>query len=335
MTDGPRIWVPRLKILEAHEMAFTTRLAGRFRLTVRRPSGVIRAETGWFSNLILDAGLDRIGAAETTHTGAAVGTGTTAPTVSDTTLENQIASTTTIQSVNGITLSSPPYGLRKTWVYRFGTGVAAGNLTEIGVGWTGSPLSLFARELIRDEEGAPTTLTILADETLDLTYELTVYAPTEDVEGQVTITGSGTHDIVCRAANVTTNGSTGWKNDNSATYSISGGGSSSGAQRCYATQTLGDVTGLPSGTQFSVGSRTNSSYSEGSFQRDFTLHWGLNDGNTGSGIGSVAFRCGRDAGGGSTAGSYMSFQCSYNPVIDKDNTKVLTLPYRHSWARVA
>lgn len=51
-------------------------------------------------------------------------------------------------------------------------GAAAGNISELTCGWGGNNVSAFARALVRDAEGNPTTITILPDEVLTLTWEL-------------------------------------------------------------------------------------------------------------------------------------------------------------------
>lgn len=51
-------------------------------------------------------------------------------------------------------------------------GAAAGNISELTCGWGNNNVSAFARALVRDAEGNPTTITILPDEVLTLTWEL-------------------------------------------------------------------------------------------------------------------------------------------------------------------
>lgn len=162
--------------------------AGRYKIQVRKAeSGVICHETPWFDNLITDNGLDMMWAPPGGAFGIRymvpacyVGSGNTPPAVTDSTLVALVAgvgsssgewaqgSSVFVEEAGGI----PAYW-RQTWKYRFGTGVAAGNLSEVAVGWTST--NLFSRALIVDGAGNPTTITVLADEVLDVTYELRVY----------------------------------------------------------------------------------------------------------------------------------------------------------------
>lgn len=53
----------------------------------------------------------------------------------------------------------------------FPNGVAAGNISELATGSSNNNTSACARALVRDESGNPTTITVLADETLVVTWE--------------------------------------------------------------------------------------------------------------------------------------------------------------------
>ena len=159
-------------------MQHETQCAGWFKIEATRPDGTRRVLADWFPNLILNGGLDRMGANPDYLSWCQVGSGSTAPVAAQTALVNRIAGTSTQQNnVSGAQASAPYYGwYRRT--YRFAQGVAAGNLSEVGVGWATSG-SLFSRALILDGGGSPTTITVLSDEVLDVTYELRRYPGTE------------------------------------------------------------------------------------------------------------------------------------------------------------
>lgn len=131
-------------------------------------------ETPLFHNLVLDAGLDRLSVGSAIGR-VCVGSGNSNPVISQTQLDAFIASTTTSQGsdTGGKQITTEPYYLWSRRTYRFGEGVAAGNLSEIGLGWSNT--NLFNRALIRDANGNPTTITVLADEFLDVVVELRVY----------------------------------------------------------------------------------------------------------------------------------------------------------------
>jgi hypothetical protein len=116
---------------------FKSTLQGFYKLEAVKLDGTRRVLTDWFPNLITNGGLDRIGVSSTYLDYCHVGSGNTAPANTDTGLATPVASTITSTSTTGIQGSSPYY----TWqtiVYTFGLGVAAGNLAEVGVGWSAS-----------------------------------------------------------------------------------------------------------------------------------------------------------------------------------------------------
>ena len=142
-----------------------------------------------FDNLILDAGLNRLGTGGVANC-CQVGTGTSAPAVTDTTLQAYLVGTSTIQADSAQSyVAGPPAYVTMSRTFRFGTGVAAGNLTEVGVGWATASGSLFSRARIVDGGGSPTTISVLSDETLDVVYTLRAYVPA-DATGSVTLAGT-------------------------------------------------------------------------------------------------------------------------------------------------
>jgi hypothetical protein len=62
----------------------------------------------------------------------------------------------------------------------FRSGVAAGNISEVGLGWDNS--NLWNRALIKDANGDPTTITVLSDEYLDVVSEVRDY-PAQSITG--------------------------------------------------------------------------------------------------------------------------------------------------------
>ena len=292
-------------------MQHETQCAGWFKIEATRPDGTRRVLADWFPNLILNGGLDRMGANADYLNWCQVGSGSTAPVATQTALVNQVAGTNTRQNnVNGAQASAPYYGwYRRT--YRFAQGVAAGNLSEVGVGWATTG-SLFSRALILDGGGNPTTITVLSDEVLDVTYELRRYPGTVDLTGTVVLDGV-THNWVSRAADVTDQGS--WA-----------GASAMPLDSALAYN--GDIgavtTSKPSGT-FDTLSVTPLAYSSGSYARASTVSAGLNQANFSGGIRSIV-NFGYYGGVG-------RYQIQFNPAIPKDNTKVLSLTIQHTWAR--
>lgn len=194
-------------------------IAGRYRLrTHKYKSGKLHYDTGWFDNVITDVGLVDwwgsvgLGAFDdwgSMCAGNCVGTGNTTPTTSDTQLaafraDGGARSNGTGYSgfdTTGYVAAASPlpaywYG-RASWQYN--TGAASGNLTEIGV-YPGNPGGgavapyynghLFSRALIVDANGNPTSITVLSDEILTVTWELRFYLDLTDHAFTFNLNGS-------------------------------------------------------------------------------------------------------------------------------------------------
>jgi hypothetical protein len=272
-------------------------------------------------NLVTDSGLNRLGVAAFRNT-CVVGTGSNEPTVFDAQLQSTRARTTTgaPNSPGTTAQSSEPYYTQVNPGFRFGVGSASGNLTEVGIGWfTGNGLgdyTLFARALIRDELGDPTTVTVLGDEVLDVYYALRIYPPTVDATYDISISGE-TYSCITRASTVSNNQS--WTVPaGRVTFTSFPGGTAPGV----FNGPIGTITGGPSGVATYNASISNLAYSNNSLYQDATLNWGLDQGNVSGGIRSVRYQTG--------AGCY---QTQFDPPIPKDNTKVLAVSFRVGWAR--
>ena len=176
-------------------------MAGRYQLEIGKLDadgnevpGSRRVAVPWFDNLITSAGLDYLGS--TDHDNLAmcrIGTGNTAPTNADTSLVAQVGTGTTtvgIGSANG-------YDGAGNYLYRrvsrrFNPGTVNGvNLAEVGMA-ASDAVNLFSRSLIKDTGGTPTTITLAADEYLDVLYELRLYLPANDATTTASIDGVST-----------------------------------------------------------------------------------------------------------------------------------------------
>lgn len=292
-------------------------LSGHYRMVaVNADNGEQRVLADWFENQITDNGLDLIG------TGGAiavtvVGSGSTPPSASNTQMQTFVAQVGgQPYSVTGGVSSAAPFYRYTRVTRRFAAGVAAGNLSEVGVG--ASSTSLFSRSLIKDSSGNPTTITVLSNEFLDVVYEVRVYAPTADITGQIVI-GGVTHDYVMRAAMASSD--TGdfagaWANPN-LNYGV----------RLYGCSAyrgaIGSETNQP---QFELGGgiTADASYGAGNHYRDSSVQFGLDTANHQDGISAIMFRT--DLG---------YFQCSFNPPVAKDSSKQFSINTRMSWTRRA
>lgn len=300
----------------------TVQLAGRFKFeAVNEETGERRLLADWFDNLILDQGLNRLGQ---TPPGILswmhVGTGSAAPTASDTQLQSLLATSNNSQGGSGSYVAGPPAYVRSTQTIRFNAGTATGNLSEVGVGWSGTASHLFSRALIKDGGGTPTTITVLPSEALDVTYELRVYPPA-DVTGSITISGT-TYAYTIRPQQI--NSSSFWVASAWSSYGPSAG-YTTGSHTWAYNGAIGSATGSPSGSSYGSGASivASGSYSNNSYQRSVTMTFGLNDANLAGGIRCVSVPC----YGSST------WQIEFIPSIAKVNTNVLTLNFMLSWAR--
>lgn len=276
-----------------------------------------------FKNLILNSGLDRM-AAGPFIAGCVLGSASSTPTVTDTSITSILGSSTTLQA-NGIgttNTTTPPYWRSSYWTYRFIEGKATGNISQVAMAFgtvnttTNSYTGLFSLALVKDSNGTPITITKLADEVLDVTYTLQLYCPASDVTGTVSISGVSYNYIVRPAlAAVWWPASATFENLNPA----------------YASQeTIGTQLTAPSNMAYNMTSSTVSSYTAGSFTRDYDVLWDLNQGNVAGGIRSVRLAS-------TNAGTHWQIEYSNatdGTAIPKDATKRLTLKYRFTWGRV-
>lgn len=293
-------------------------LAGWYKIEAVKADGSRRVLADWFPNLITDGGLERIATNSDCLAFCQVGSGSTTPLVTDTALASRVAARQWISGDGGISGAQstvPYYGFRRL-TYKFPQGAAAGNLSEVGVGWSGTG-NLFSRALILDTAGNPTTITVLADEFLDVTYEFRRYPGTADITGTVVLAGV-TYGWVSRACRVTDAGSWGMQ-----TVQLGGGMASPGVP-IFRTGGIGPITSGPSGTA-GGGSISTKAYSANSRVIEFVVTASLVDANFN--IGSLEIT------GALFADGCYNYQFGFTPAIPKDNTKILTLGVKHSWAR--
>lgn len=298
--------------LEAH-----SKVGARFKLVVRKSSDdSISRETEWFNNIVLDTGLARMSVG-TWIDRCCVGTGNSTPVATQTALDSFLASTTSKQNSSaGIQTTTMPYYRYALVTWRFGQGVAAGNISEVGLGWGSA--NMWNRALIKDINGNPTTITVLSDEYLDVYSEIREYPAlswsgsfnlldktgavisTHTVEGSPYISGAANYFTKIGAAYFYAY--TGVKND-SLTVSPSG--------------SLGQVTTLaltyPTPTSMQIVATIALSLLVGTHQ-SFAI-------NNIYGLLGIA---------GGVGGNY-KFQIS--PAITKTSTQIMTYTFLLSWGR--
>lgn len=255
-----------------------------------------------------------------------VGTGTTAPTTTDSTLESFLAETLEDGPNNfqtGFNDSvSPPYH----WFQRsveFPQGTATGNLTEVGFfddDEASGPI-MFCRQLFKDQQGDPTTITVLSDEILQVLIEVRKFASDlTDQTGQITISGS-TYDLILRPHDYTSNANT-WGSFNSRDFV------GTLTPNRFGLATDSDL--VPKENQQSTGSTPNSltqrSYTTGDFYRDTEIVFDPQTANFAGGIRTVTFGSGDEV-------DDAPWQIQFDPAIPKTDTERLVLEFRLIWGR--
>ncbi len=285
------------------------------------------ALTDWIPNSMLENGMNQMADfSNWAGLGSKNQVGTVsvpAPNTNDTQLLGYIAGTANIvEHTSGAQATAPFYGWdRTTYQYPAGPPIANENLQEAGIGWevNNSPPALITRALFTDELGGFPVFTPLADEVLQVTYELRYYPPLVDVERTIILDGI-TYDTITRASAVTS-----WGQD---IGQIMGQKSLFNSDWQAYDGNVGTIEQAPSGLsapcdnddQFNLG------YQNNSFYIDMQCDCGTAGWNLTNGIRSIRLR--------TNAGD---FQTQFNAqgtgfTIPKDSSFTMQLVWRLSWA---
>lgn len=291
-------------------------VAGFYKIeAVNKDTGERRVAADWFPNLITDIGLNQMGVGGYINR-CMVGAGTATPTFTDTGLQTPVAVTTTVQSSTNSASATAPYYGSALRVFRFDAGVAAGNLSEVGVGWAASSIDYcYSRALILDSGGFPTTITILSNEFLDVSYELRCYAPVDDVVTSIVLAGVS-YTCTIRAASATS--SAAWAPAITSAV-ISNPGS---LNPTVYSGPIGVASGVPTGSTGN-GSNVSLAYEGGTLTKKGYAEFGLTIGNFVGGIQSFKWQ----------SNGIGAYQIGFSPAIPKDNTKSFRIDVGISWAR--
>jgi len=300
-------------------------LSGEYRLVINR--GGLEIDTGWFKNLILNQGLDQLGSDNAVLAGyARVGTGTSTPLVTNTTLDNQIAYSQQYPADTTIVNSgSPSYTTLSTFKYVFSQGDVVGNISEVGVGWATTGATLFSRALIVDGIGNPTTITLTSIDQLTIYYRLNASQPTTDTTSSVVIS-STSYPYTIRTAQAAS------FCYSSVTFGYGYGFTKLGSVLVYGSDAaLGPISGTLSGTPIANSGNsgftfTYPTYTPSTYYRDSTFSIAVGTANAPGGIGGIWLQWGQYA-------SSLQNQIVLPTPIPKTNTQVLTLTQRFTWAR--
>ncbi|MEA3639916.1 MAG: hypothetical protein VBE63_08230 [Lamprobacter sp.] len=298
-------------------MIIPVRFSGEYQVQVLKADRTVRYRSHWMPNIVTNAGLDRVGSGSDFLNECHVGTGTVVPQATDSALEQHVAGTSNRKNASSGRLMEAPFGGRYQVSWEFGLGAVVGNMSEVGVGWSSG--GLFSRALFVDVNGNPTTITVLSDEMLYVTYRLFNYAPQAD-ETFTFSTPSGTRTAVVRPADLGNGGyRSGWGIQNGVEF---------GSRADYPTVVydgaLGDEFSTPTGVSSEASSGGSvKAYSVGSYQRDTEFYWSLTRANFAAGITAFLFR----------SQGLGAYQFSVDPPFMKTDADLLSMTFRTQWGR--
>lgn len=303
------------------ESVFNIGLSGRFTLTFRdEKTGKTRSYS--FDNMVLDSGLNRYGSVTTTsgHIGGCILSSATGdPIATQTTVSSAHAGSTTLVSTSaaGSNTTTLPYWTKRQWTYRFAAGVGTGDISQIAMGWgvaaNGTATGIFSLARVKDANGNPITLTKLADEVLDVRYELQLIVPSTDVTGTVVLEGQ-TYNFTMRPAQ-----SGNWDAYYPVRYTTGTG--------LFYNGTIGSPLNLPSGSSAAGATNTLSSSVAGTFYCNGTISADLAQANLSGGVRSILLQF-----------EGHKWQIQFSNVVDgtavtKNSTKIFSLNFRISFGR--
>lgn len=299
--------------------------------------GNIKRRLGEFNNLITDIGLLRLASGTSSqlpvYSHLRVSTDTTEPSTFDTGLVGQVASVSSYSGSNGVNMEEGYAWRRQTWTFPVGA-IPNQNISKIGTGWGAGEGQLFSVALVKDAEGNPTSITILEDEQLRVTWEHRRYWPTEDTQTTIVNTGNkgGTFTCTSRARLV---GSWRVGEGSSGQINIFGPNIDSNVFQpretnlFYGDAELGAITENMSGnTSGSISVSSTAGVDGASCWRRYSLS--LAQGNSSEGIGGIAFGAGASS---SFTWGTLGFQVKIDPPIMKTNQDVLEIEVGISWER--
>ena len=315
-------------------------LAGRFQVKVYRADGTLKMDTGEQDNLILNKGLDFLGSGEGHMMYAcAIGSGSTAPLVTDTKLGavlNVQESSDRVYNKEYVNDGSGTYTTSQMRTYRFVAGGSM-NVSELGLsssrriastGPTVYEYNLCTRALIKNPEGSPITIPLIAGEVLVVYYTLYQVYSTEDTVSSINIVqNSGPAIPTTAITRLARAGTSGYQacvgapllDGESITFF-------DGENKVYTTPLVAvdaALTGHFQDSKFGGWSTSMSEYSSGDYFRIFNLVLDLGAANNEAGVKRVVVYT-----------SMGVWQVQYTPSILKTLDHRLILPIKFSWNRL-
>jgi len=296
---------------------------------------LIHARTGivkrrlHFRNLITDVGLDALaGGAGISNliNYLAVGTGSSEPSYTDTTLNAEVARTNYNGGFDDSNEMVGSGNLVEYWrrirTRVFTEAQANANLAELGFFSSSSGGTMWNRQLFRDELGQPTTITKTSEDQLRVTYEYRVYPPWDDVVQEIEVNGVPV-EVVNRPIRVANSQDWGSSGSNGALNNL--GVVGNGILSAYQTDTLPGRSGSPSGTSANASSHAVQSYTPGTWYREREARWEPSAANFATGIGLFASVA--------NSGNSPYFASKVTPKIMKQDNQRLIVMERWTYAR--
>lgn len=268
-------------------------VTGEFSFKVLRADGTVKKRYKAQNNLILNGGLDRLNESphtyHSTFSDCIFGVGIEEPSPSDTSLTSPVGSASNNRinyAVSWSEISPNMWRMRKPYRFDFDTagsrGIAGYQLSEVGVQTSGSSPTLASKSLIKDSQGNPTTIQLLPEEILQVTYNVYFYFDTSQKEGSFTINeGEEDEAIYNFQANFMSMGVTSGAGDLPWAISLRPSSIDVNTQRELLPVTTNFA---PSGTIFG-GNLTPDPYVPGTFTRTYSATMPINQGNISGGIG--------------------------------------------------
>jgi hypothetical protein len=334
LPEAPHLWTrrPRFKTLGLIEPMI--RVSGHFLevALIHPATGKVVESYGPFDNMLLDQGLDLwqnmltdgVPNFANTLRWCRVGTGNTAPAENQAILDNQIAATNSnggFATQQGVAAGNEYTWFRVTRVFL--QAEANGTLAEVGMGGLNTT-ELFARQLIQDGLGNPTTITKTSDFQLRVVYEFRVYLPLGDTILPAEIGGT-TRDVTARVglmADWTSQASSTGAVAPSATYN----GNGIAATLFQDGGTFGAEGIQPTGTVVHNNAFVAHSYVPGSHKFEAVSHWGAAVANAAQGY--YAAR----APGNVSAFRPIKFQWTGSPITKTVDDRFV-LEHTRRWGR--
>lgn len=310
----------------------TVGISGEYGLIVSEDAEMKRVkEQCEFHNLLTDTFMNRLG--EWTSGDASsilpfwgvvgrfvLGSGNAPPQFTDTALQSPIVISPNPAYVADVANYANGY-VEITASHQFGQGIAAGNLSEIGMQRDSLTGPLASRSLILDGVGAPTTLTVLESDFLTCFYRLRYNIPQVDTVHQIVVMYDDVPvetEVTIRPLRANSNQiSNGWGFNpmyhglTNTAFAFNGG---------LAAPTASTPLGSPVSANFTESS-SFPTYEEDSFERFFKTTLSLNQVNSNE-IRTVVVR--RMLG---------CWQVEFDPPLQKNNTQTMDLTFGYSWAR--